>query len=261
MIPAMQYENILVEVASPIATITFNRPKVLNALSPALVGDLTSALAELDADESVLAVVMTGGPKVFAAGADIADMAQQSAVDQLLRNQTGRWAGVTAFAKPLIAAVNGYALGGGCELALMCDLIVAGDSARFGQPEINLGIIPGAGGTQRWPRTAGKYVAMEANLTGQPITAQRAYQLGMVNRVVPAEVTIQTAQELARLIASKAPLAARMIKESINRSLETPLSEGLAGERKSFYFLFASEDQKEGMKAFLEKRKPEFKGR
>ena len=168
---------------------------------------------------------------------------------------------MAAFSKPLIAAVNGYALGGGCELALMCDLIVAGDTARFGQPEINLGIIAGAGGTQRWPRTAGKYVAMEVNLTGQPITAQRAHQLGLVNRVVPAEVTIQTAQQLAGLVASKAPLAVRTIKESVNRSLETPLSEGLDAERRSFYFLFASEDQTEGMKAFLEKRKPEFKGR
>jgi enoyl-CoA hydratase len=261
MIPAMEYENVLVEVAGPVATVTLNRPKVLNALSPALVADLTDALGKLDQDENVRAAVLTGGPKVFAAGADIADMVEQTAITQFLRNQTGRWAGVTAFAKPLIAAVNGYALGGGCELALMCDLIVAGDSARFGQPEINLGIIPGAGGTQRWPRTVGKYVAMEVNLTGQPITAQRAYQLGLVNRVVPAEVTIHAAQQLAALVASKAPLAVRTIKESVNRALETPLSEGLDAERRSFYFLFASEDQTEGMKAFLEKRKPEFKGR
>jgi enoyl-CoA hydratase len=205
--------------------------------------------------------VLTGGPKVFAAGADIGDMAERSPVDQLRRDQTGRWLKVTSFTKPLIAAVNGYALGGGCEIALMCDLIVAGDSARFGQPEINLGIIAGAGGTQRWTRTAGKYIAMEINLTGQPITALRAYQLGLVNRVVPAEVTIEVAKQVARQIASRAPVAARLAKEAINQALETPLSEGLLVERKNFYFLFATEDQKEGMKAFLEKRKPVFKGK
>ena len=257
----MAFEYIQVEVEAPIATVTLNRPKVLNALSPDLVGELSRALDELDADPGVRAAVLTGGPRVFAAGADIADMAERTAVEQLVRDQTGRWARITAFTKPLIAAVNGYALGGGCELALMCDLIVAGDSARFGQPEINLGIIAGAGGTQRWPRTAGKYVAMEVNLTGRPITAQRAYQVGLVNRVVPAEVTIQVAQQLAREIAAKAPLAARLAKESVNKALETPLGEGLAAERKNFYFLFATEDQTEGMKAFLEKRKPEFKGR
>ena len=257
----MAFEFIQVEVAAPIATVTLNRPKVLNALSPELVAELSRALDELDADPAVRAAVLTGGPRVFAAGADIADMAERTAVDQLVRDQTGRWARITAFTKPLIAAVNGYALGGGCELALMCDLIVAGDSARFGQPEINLGIIAGAGGTQRWPRTAGKYVAMEVNLTGRPITAQRAYQVGLVNRVVPAEVTIAVAQQLAREIAAKAPLAARLVKESVNKALETSLAEGLAAERKNFYFLFATEDQTEGMKAFLEKRKPEFKGR
>ncbi|MGH7911321.1 MAG: enoyl-CoA hydratase-related protein, partial [Candidatus Dormibacteraceae bacterium] len=153
------------------------------------------------------------------------------------------------------------ALGGGCELSLMCDMIVAGDSARFGQPEINLGIIPGAGGTQRWPRTAGKYVAMEVNLLGTQIPAQRAYQLGIVNRVVPAEVTVEVAVDLARKAGNQAPIAARLAKESVNRALETPLQEGLAGERKSFYFLFGTEDQKEGMAAFLGKRKPQFKGR
>src|SRR5579859_7988144 len=166
MIAAMGYEHIQVEIEPPIATVTLNRPKVLNALSPDLIREVNVALSELDLDEAVRAVVLTGGPRVFAAGADIGDMADRSAVEQLRRDQTGRWAGIAAFSKPLVAAVNGYALGGGCELALMCDLIIAGDTARFGQPEINLGIIPGAGGTQRWPRTAGKYVAMEAVLGG-----------------------------------------------------------------------------------------------
>ena len=261
MIGRMGYEHILVEADPPIATITLNRPKVLNALSPALIGELTGALSEMDADEAIRAVVLTGGPKVFAAGADIGDMAEQGPVDQLLRDQTGRWAPLAGFRKPLIAAVNGYALGGGCEVALMCDVIVAGETARFGQPEINLGIIPGAGGTQRWPRTVGKHVAMETMLTGTAITAQRAYELGLVNKVVPAEMTIEVARRLARQMADKPPLAARMAKEAVLKAFESPLTEGLAAERKSFYFLFATEDQKEGMHAFLEKRKGVFKGR
>ena len=261
MIAAVGYEHIQVEIDAPIATVTLNRPKVLNALSPDLVREVTTALGELDADGTVLAVVLTGGPKVFAAGADIADMADRTAVEQLRRDQTGRWAGVSGFSKPLIAAVNGYALGGGCELALMCDMIVAGDSARLGQPEINLGIIPGAGGTQRWPRTAGKYAAMEVMLSGAPVTARRAYELGIVNKVVPAELTIEVAQRLARQLAEKPPLAIRMAKEAVLKAFETPLAEGLSEERKSFYFLFATEDQKEGMHAFLEKRRGTFKGR
>jgi enoyl-CoA hydratase len=261
MIAAMGYEHILVEVEAPIAIVTLNRPKVLNALSPELVREVNATLGELDADDRVHAVVLTGGPRVFAAGADIADMADRTAVEQLRRDQTGRWAGIAAFSKPLLAAVNGYALGGGCELALMCDLIVAGDTARLGQPEINLGIIPGAGGTQRWPRTAGKYAAMEAMLSGSPVTARRAYELGLVNKVVPAEMTVEVARRMARQIAEKPPLAARMAKEAVLKAFESPLSEGLAAERKSFYFLFATEDQKEGMHAFLEKRKGVFKGR
>src|SRR3989440_7458355 len=238
MIVAMAYEHIVVEIDAPIATVTLNRPKVLNALSPAVIGELNDALASLDAEEGVRAVVLTGGPKVFAAGADIGDMADRGAVEQLQRDQTGRWAPLSGFTKPLIAAVNGYALGGGCELALMCDLIVAGDNARFGQPEINLGIIPGAGGTQRWPRTVGKYVAMEVNLGGGQISARRAFQLGLVNRVVPHEATLRVAVALAGQLAAKPPLALRLAKEAVNKSLETPLSEGLADERKNFYFLF-----------------------
>lgn len=257
----MGYEHILVEIEAPIATVTLNRPKVLNALSPDVIRQLTTALAELDGDENIRAVVLTGGPKVFAAGADIGDMAEQTAVDQMRRDQTGRWAPLAGFKKPLIAAVNGYALGGGCEVALMCDLIVAGDTARLGQPEINLGIIPGAGGTQRWPRTAGKQVAMEVMLTGAPVTARRAYEIGIVNKVVPAEMTIEVAKRLARELATKPPLAVRMAKEAVLKAFESPLAEGLAAERKSFYFLFATEDQKEGMHAFLEKRKGVFKGK
>ena len=257
----MPYDNITLDVEAPIATITLNRPKVLNALSAELIREVNHALGEVETYDTVRAAVLTGGPRVFAAGADISEMAERTAVEQLRRDQTGRWAGIAAFSKPLIAAVNGYALGGGCELALMCDMIVAGDSARLGQPEINLGIIPGAGGTQRWPRTAGKYSAMEAMLSGSPITARRAYELGLVNKVVPAEMTILVAQRIARLLAEKAPLAARMAKEAVLKAFESPLAEGLAAERKSFYFLFSTEDQKEGMHAFLEKRRGVFKGR
>src|SRR2546427_9436799 len=201
----MGYENVLVEIDAPIATVTLNRPKVLNALSPDLIRELTAALADLDADETVRAVVLTGGPKVFAAGADIGDMADRSAVEQLSRDQTGRWISLAGFSKPLIAAVNGYALGGGCEVMLMCDLVVAGETARLGQPEINLGIIPGGGGTQRWPRTAGKYAAMEGMLSGAPVTAQRAYELGIVNKVVRAGVTIVVWKPLAPHLAQAPP--------------------------------------------------------
>ena len=257
----MAYELIKVEPDPPIATIILDRPKVLNALSPAVIAEVGQALSELDADDSIRAVVITGGPKVFAAGADIGDMAERSAAEQLNRDQTGAWAPISGFKKPLIAAVNGYCLGGGCELALMCDVIIAGDSARFGQPEINLGIIPGAGGTQRWPRTAGKYAAMEVMLTGGMVSARRAYELGMVNKVVPAEMSVAIAQRMARQLAEKPPVAVRLAKESVQKAFETSLAEGLAAERRSFYFLFSTDDQKEGMRAFLEKRKGVFKGR
>ena len=257
----MAYQHIKVEPDPPIATITLDRPKVLNALSPAVIAEVGQALSELEADDAVRAVVITGGPKVFAAGADIGDMAERSAAEQLNRDQTGAWSPISGFKKPLIAAVNGYCLGGGCELALMCDVIIAGDSARFGQPEINLGIIPGAGGTQRWPRTAGKFAAMEVMLTGGMISARRAYELGLANKVVPAEMSVAVAQRMARQLAEKPPVAVRLAKESVQKAFETSLAEGLAAERRSFYFLFSTDDQKEGMRAFLEKRKGVFKGR
>ena len=257
----MSYEHIKVEVEAPIATITLDRPKVLNALSPAVIAELGQALAGFETDDSIRAVVLTGGPKVFAAGADIGDMAERTAAEQLVRDQTGAWSPIAGFKKPLIAAVNGYCLGGGCEMALMCDVIIAGDTARFGQPEINLGIIPGAGGTQRWPRSVGKYAAMEVMLGGAPIGARRALELGLVNKVVPAEMSVAVAQRLARQLAEKPPLATRLAKEAVLKAFETPLAEGMAAERRSFYFLFSTEDQKEGMHAFLEKRKGVFKGR
>lgn len=207
------------------------------------------------------AVVLTGGPKIFASGADIAEMVTRTPADQLAIERRPRWTGLLRFTKPLIAAaVNGYALGGGCELAMMCDMIIAGGGARFGQPEVNLGILPGAGGTQRWPRTVGKYVAMEVTLTGDFVDATRAHQLGIANHVVPAEETIAAAQDLARRIAAKPPIAVRFVKEAINAAYETMLAAGLAAKRRSFQLLFGTEDQTEGMRAFLEKRQPQFKG-
>lgn len=256
-----EYENILVDVTAPTATVTLNRPDVFNSLSPALVADLSDAFAALDEADDVRAVVLTGGPKYFAAGADIRELAKLSAVDLMASERGQRWRAITQFTKPIVAAVNGYVLGGGCELTLMCDLIVAGDTAQFGQPEVNLGILGGAGGTQRWPRTLGKYIAMEINVAGEFMTASRAHRLGLVNRVVPSEATIRVAQDLARRIAEKPPLAVRLIKQSIDRSLETSLADGLAYERRGFHLLFATEDKAEGMAAFLEKRKPAFEGR
>lgn len=256
----MQPPFVAVEIDAPIATVTLSRPEARNALSPGGIAELMAALGALDEDDRVRAVVLTGGPKVFAAGADIAEMVTRTPADQLAIERGPRWQPLLRFTKPLIAAVNGYALGGGCELAMMCDMIIAGDGARFGQPEVNLGILPGAGGTQRWPRTAGKYVAMEANLTGDLVDAERAYQLGIANRVVPAAETVATAQELARRIAAKPPIAVRLIKEAVNAAYETTLTAGIAGERRSFHLLFATDDQTEGMRAFLDKRPPHFKG-
>lgn len=258
----MSDERLVVSaVDGPVATLTLNRPKALNALSPELIEELIAALAACDADEEIRAIVLTGGPRVFAAGADIKAMADASPMDMLTRRGIERWSRIAATRKPLIAAVSGYALGGGCEIALMCDMIVASESAQFGLPEINLGIIPGAGGTQRLTRAVGPARAMEMILTGATVSADEALRYGLVNRIAPVESFLAEAQRLARTVAEKAPIAVQLAKEAIRAAAETTLREGYALELRNFYLLFDTEDQKEGMQAFIEKRKAEFKGR
>lgn len=257
----MAYEHILTELDEPLGIVTLNRPKVLNALNSDLIRELADALEAFDQDKRVRCMILTGSERAFAAGADITQMVDAGAVDVLMQNQFARWARLRSLGKPLIAAVSGYAFGGGCELALMCDLIVASETAQFGQPEIKIGIIPGAGGTQRLTRTLGKARAMEMVLTGNPVTAQQALAGGLVNRVVPVASYLEEAKTLGREIAARAPVAVRMGKDAVNQALETTLEAGLAYERKLFYLLFASEDKREGMRAFLEKRPPAFTGR
>lgn len=257
----MGYETIIVEVRDRVGLVRLNRPKVLNALNSTVSAELGDALEQLDADENVGCIVLTGNEKAFAAGADISEMAGESAVDLMRSDRFRHWDRIRSIEKPVIAAVSGYALGGGCELALACDMIVASETAKFGQPEVTLGIIPGAGGTQRLTRAVGKALAMEVILANRWLSAEEAERAGLVNRVVPVESYLEEAMELARNITGRAPLAVRLAKESINRAFETGLTEGLAGERQNFYLLFATEDQAEGMRAFMEKRDPEFKGR
>lgn len=255
------YEAIKLSSEGPVTTVTLNRPEVLNALNLQLMEELVSALDELEQDEDVRCVVLTGNERAFAAGADIKEMAGATSVDMLVRDQFARWDRIRRFKKPLIAAVSGFALGGGNELAMLCDMIVASETAQFGQPEINIGVMPGAGGTQRLARAVGKALAMEMVLTGRTLSAREAWRHGLVNRVVPVEVYLKEAQALAAQIAEKASLAAQLAKEAVNKVYDLPLQEGLLHERKNFYLLFSTEDQKEGMSAFVEKRRPRFGGK
>jgi enoyl-CoA hydratase len=257
----MSYQHILVTKEPGFAIIQFNRPDVLNALNMKMMEETVDALEALDKDEEVRCIILTGNEKAFAAGADIKEMADATSVDMLIRDQFARWDRIRKIKKPLIAAVSGFALGGGCEIAMTCDIIVASETARFGQPEINIGVIPGAGGTQRLTRAVGKYKAMEMVLTGAMISAEEALKWGLVNKIVPVEFFLQEAKNLAKEIASKPPVAVRLAKEAVLKAFDTTIEGGLEFERKNFYLLFASDDQKEGMKAFVEKRKPEWKGR
>ena len=244
-----------------VAVVLLNRPEQLNALSDELMDELVSTLEELDRDESVRAIVLGGNDRAFAAGADIGELAQASAIDLYYQRRVDRWDAIRGLWTPLVAAVSGYCLGGGCELALSCDLIVASETAQFGQPETGLGIIPGAGGTQRLTRAVGKAVAMDVILSGRRLNADEALQAGIVARVVAKEAWLEEAKRVARHIAEKGPVATRLAKESVDRAYETTLVAGLEAERRALYLAFASEDAKEGLTAFTEKRKPEFRGR
>lgn len=257
----MPYEFILVHPEPPIAVVQINRPKQLNALNSRVMQELTAALEELDGESAIRCLIVTGDERAFGAGADIKDMASATPVEMLEKNWIAYWDRIKKISKPVIAAVSGYAFGGGCELAMACDLIVASESAQFAQPEINLGVIPGAGGTQRLTRALGKSKAMDMVLTGRALSAREAEQRGLVARVFPTESYLAEAKNLAREIASKAPIAVRLAKESVNKAFESSLTDGLEYERKMFYFLFATEDGHEGMKAFVEKRQAEWKGK
>ena len=257
----MQYIIVTPEYQKHIALIQLNRPKELNALNLELMGEIRDALKELDQNEAVRAIIITGNERAFAAGADIKQMAGNGTIDMWKTDQFSTWDQINKTRKPIIAAVSGFALGGGCELAMSCDMIVASETAQFGQPEIKIGVMPGAGGTQRLTRAIGKARAMEMVLTGNFISGDEAKSYGLVNKVVPVELYLEEAVKLAKSIASMSPIATQMAKESVKRSFETHLEEGLHFERKNFYMLFAAEDQKEGMNAFVEKRKPDFKGK
>ncbi len=258
----MAFETIIVEIEDHVATIKLNRPDALNALNSHLLGELSTALAEADKNDKVRCIIITGSGKAFAAGADIKEMSEKSYVDMFMSDFFGREGrDVTATRKPVIAAVAGYALGGGCELAMMCDFIIAADNAKFGQPEINLGVMPGLGGTQRLTRFIGKSKAMDMNLTGRFMDAEEAERAGLVSRVVPAKKLMEETRNAAEKIAEKSMISTIACKEAVNRAYETTLAEGLLYERRLFHALFATEDQNEGMSAFSEKRTAQFRDR
>src|SRR5271168_4112443 len=257
----MPYENILVETHGRVGLVRLNRPKALNALNAALIEDLNAALEAFERDSRIGAIVLTGSEKAFAAGADIKEMQDKSFADAFLGDFISRWENVAKARKPIIAAVAGFALGGGCEIAMMCDFILAADNARFGQPEIKLGVIPGAGGTQRLTRAVGKSKAMEMVLTGRMMDAAEAERAGLVSRVLPLAELLEEALKVAAVIAAMSRPAVYAAKEAVNRAYETTLAEGIRFERRIFHSLFATEDQKEGMRAFAEKRAADFKHR
>jgi enoyl-CoA hydratase len=258
---AMAYETILVERDGAVGIVTLNRPEKLNALNKQLMTELVDALQEFDRDESIRCIALLGSDKVFAAGADIGEMAEAQPIDLLFENRFARWDAIRAISKPIVAGVAGYCLGGGCEMVMTCDMIVAGDNAQFGQPEINIGVIPGAGGTQRLTRAVGKAIAMDLILTGRFLTAREALEAGLVSRVVAAEAWRDETLKVCHTIATKSPVALRVAKECVLKAFDTTIEGGIDYERRAFYLLFASEDQKEGMRAFVEKRAPEFVGR
>lgn len=257
----MSHEFILARTEGKVGLIQLNRPKALNALNRGLMEEVVSQLEAYDQDDTIGAIVIAGSEKAFAAGADIKDMAEATPVTMLDNPFIGYWDRVRQITKPIIAAVSGFALGGGCELMMACDMVVASESAKFGQPEINLGIIPGAGGTQRLTRALGKVLAMEVVLNGRFLSADEALHHGLVNRVVPVEIYLDEALKLASEIADRAPVAIRLAKEAINANFEMSLRDGIAHERRLFYMLFSTEDQKEGMDAFINKRKANWKGK
>lgn len=257
----MEFIIVTEQYAPAVALIQLNRPKDLNALNLQLMQELRDALQRLDKMAEIKVIIITGNEQAFAAGADIKQMADKTAIDMLMIDQFSTWDQIRKTKKPIIAAVSGFALGGGCELAMTCDMIIASETAKFGQPEIKIGVMPGAGGTQRLTKAIGKAKAMELVLTGRFISGEEAQRYGLVNKVVPTEFYLKEAVQLATEIAQMSPIAIQLAKEAVNRSFETHLDEGLQFERKNFYLAFASEDQKEGMKAFVEKRKPEYRGK
>jgi enoyl-CoA hydratase len=253
--------TVLIEREEPVAVVRLNRPEQLNALSSQLMGELVGALENLDADETIRCIVLTGDEKAFAAGADIRELSDATHFELYFGGRIDKWDAIRKVRTPIVAAVSGYCLGGGCELAMACDLIIASETAQFGQPETNLAVLPGAGGTQRLTRAIGKSKAMDVILTGRFLSAQEAEQAGLVARVVPQESWLEEAKGVATAIAEKSPVGVRLAKEAVNQAFETSLAAGLDAERKAFHLALSSEDAEEGLRAFLEKRKPDFKGK
>ena len=257
----MAYTTVLTETRGRVGIVQLNRPQAMNAFNIAMLGEVFDAMEAFDRDDNIGAIMVTGNEKAFAAGADIKEMVDATAFQMIIENRVDTWDRIRGIKKPVIAAVSGWALGGGCEFVLSCDMVIASESAKFGQPEITLGVIPGAGGTQRLARLLGKNLTMEMVINNRTLTAAEAQQFGLVNRIVPIEGYLDAAVAFAEEIASRAPLAVRMAKDAVNAAFETTLTEGLKAEKRNFYLLFSTEDQTEGMQAFIEKRKPNWKGK